>query len=275
MVISKSILDISAEKSKLLYHLAVKKSAGKVSPANQGIDSNLSIDNIHVILDAIEWKLRKCQMLYYTFFEGIDHSVLSGSGLLISGKIIEAEFSYGTQVIKSKLEINDMPSYKELIDSNFQVFILIHSSLLENIVRLTEIVLKKIIIHSARNPPLSAPYSMLVEYWDHLVALQYKKRDDFYNCTQRYNPFFNKYLKILSALRNRAIHGYTNYLTTDGTFYRITNQLDQQGFPASTNMELVVDNFTKKVLDETIAFTKELLEIMIKKAKHHKQLIPM
>lgn len=271
----KTLTDISTLSNILQNEIVSKIASGDVLTVNTDIHKDLKIEatETRVLLNTIQRKLRDCEMLYFTYFETVDHSTLCGANLA-SPKIISIDFSYGTNIIKLKLEINDKDAYSDLIQSNFQTFILTLSSLYENIARLTEILIKKIIVHGKKNVPLSSPYSLLLEYWKMLVSLSYRNHDNFYSCIQTHDVFLSKYSLPLNNLRNRFIHGYNIHLFSDGTEFRVSPIIDTSVF-SNTSPELILDVFANEIFLNTKNLITDFLNALISEIQIPGQRIPM
>lgn len=270
----KSLTDISTLKDNLFNEVVSKIASGDILSLNSDINKVLKIDaaEIKVLLNTIERKLRDCEMIYHTYFEFVDHLILCGANMTNS-KLINIDFSYGTKVIKVKLEINERDAYIDLINTNFQNFILTLASLYENVVRLTEILIKKIIVHGKNNAPISSPYSLLLEYWKMLISLSYRNHDSFYNCIHTHDAFLSKYSVPLNTLRNRFIHGYNIYLFSDSAEYRVDHSIDNAF--SSVSPELVLDTFASHVLSNTKSLINDFLNAFIIEIRIPGQKIPM
>jgi hypothetical protein len=148
------------------------------------------------------------------------------------------------------------------------------SSLYENLVRLTEIFLKKIIVHPKKNNKnISSPYQLLLDYWEVLVSLEYRQKDSCYNSIDRHKDFLETYNRILNQLRNRFAHGYSLNLYVGGSDYRIQN-LDEQNF-SSDSPYLIMNIFTEEVLKNTKELINDFLAALVTDIKVPGQKIPM
>jgi hypothetical protein len=270
----KNLTDLSILINKLLFEINLKVVNLEVLTLNEDIDTELKIEpnKIKILLNTIERKLQNCEMIYYTYFENLDHSILNGSALTAT-KILESEFSYDTKLIKKRIEVNESDAYINMINNEFQGYILQLLSLYENIVRLTETLLKKIIVHHKNGKPLSSPYYLLLEYWGILMRLSYRSVDNCYNCVNSHQVFLDKYMDISNKLRNRYIHGYNTHLYHDGAEYRINQQLSNKF--AQSSPELVVDVFVEHVLKNTRQLIVDFLGALIADIQMPNQKIPM
>jgi len=92
--------------------------------------------------------------------------------------------------------------YKALIDNNFQYFILSIASLYENLVFLSEMLLKKTVLHLKKNPPQSTPLETLIDFRRLLITLDYRTSDAFITCIDKYSAYFDSFLPAITKLRN-------------------------------------------------------------------------
>ncbi len=202
-------------------------------------------------------------------------------GSIMTNKIIETEFYFGTYILKNRIDINDPLLYKELIDTNFQHLILTIASLYEVLVKLCETLLKKIVIYDGiKSPYLSIHLKLFILNWDKLVDLGYRKNDDFYNCFSSHRTFLNKYLIQVNSLRNRFIHGYSVNLEVNASHseYVVSNH-DTTNFPNVSGggiiPELVLSNFVSHIVTNSKALTIDILNLFKMKLDHHKTKVPM
>ncbi|MDB4919370.1 hypothetical protein [Mucilaginibacter sp.] len=260
--IKKELTDLQVLKGKLLVAIEKKIIGNQVAQTNWMIDNWLKIEygSLKDLLNSIENRLRKCEVIYFTYFENINHSVLDGSSADLPVGT-NALFYFGTNQLKSVFEVNDAAFYKELIDINFQTYILSLATLFENIVRLVEILIKKIILHIKGKRPTSSPLTSFLDHYDSLISLEYKKEDDLYKCFILYEPFFKKYLITINELRNRYIHGYQTYLGSSDEEYKIIEKFDDKQF-SKNSPELNVDEFIKATLNMTKNLVADLLNCL-------------
>lgn len=269
----KILVDLSILKRDLLFEIREKIVNNKTQPLNEYFDSNykIEINAIKNLLDTIEQRLRNCEIIYYTYFENIDHTSLNGA-TMTTPKIIDIQYAYGTSVVKNRVQINDSIAYIDIITREFRLFILHLSTLYENISRLTEILIKKIIIHHKKNKPLSSPHHILVDHWEILMNLSYRDSDNCYNCISLHRAFLDEYAGIINLLRNIYMHGYTSNLYPDGADYKISNLTNNftQGSP-----KLTVDVFVNHVLQNTKQLVTDFIGALISDMKIPGQTIPM
>jgi len=83
MVISKTqtLSSFARQKNDLNNLLSVKIAASKVTTINKNIDNKFRAEmaNVTELLNAIEAKFKKCESIFYTYFEDADHAVLTGN----------------------------------------------------------------------------------------------------------------------------------------------------------------------------------------------------
>lgn len=274
--------DFTTEKIALISIINSKRASGLLIPDLNHHFNDKAIygfEEIEKIMDAIGTKLRKCEMIYHTYFDStFDRNPLVNNSL-IGKKIIEVEFFFDTKITKNRIEIEGIEMYFEHISNAFQDFILLIASLLENLVRLIEILVKKIIVYGDLNPHVSTHFKVLLSYWDNLVKLQYRKKNDpLYRWLSSNKPFFQKYLSQINSLRNRFIHGYGTNLYIDFNNLNVTN-LDNKAFrtvtPPVLIPDLTVESFTKDVLVNIQNSLKTFLTSAINQANGVKQKLPM
>lgn len=292
-MVREELIDFTIQKDKIISVLHTKQGNGLFKQELHDIFNNgsrgkdkIRIQDIQFIIESIEIKLRKAEIIYHTYFGSeykkdiIIHDSLTGN------KLIETEFNYGTRVIKNRIEIIDSKMYKETIDMNFQLFILTIASLYENIVRLIETLLKKIVVFGDTNPHISVHLKILIPYWDNLIRLGYRNDDVFHAWLNIHRPFFNKYLGTINRLRNSFIHGYSTNLEIENNTYVVSTfeeiplgSTSVYGFnvPVGRGLipELEVDTFLKGILEESTQLTKELMDLFRNKLSHHRTKIPM
>lgn len=275
-MVVKNLTDLSTEKNMLLNIVGRKIAASKYNNLNEGFDSNLKIDinNIGLLIDAIEMKIRKTEILFYSYFETVDHAILCGNSATLPFTT-QIEFIYAASIMRDEIYIDDKNVYKETIDMQFQSFILLVASLFENIVRLTEILIKKVIVHQPGDKyrPLNTPLFNYRSYLDSLLKLGYRKMDYISNCFLSHNVFLSKYLLTINGLRNSFIHGFLNNLSSDGYNYRVSNRFDNKSFSIA-DPALNIDEFTKAILFNGSQFYKDLISAIVTQLKHHAKTIP-
>lgn len=249
--------------------------------------SKLNIDELQKIIESIEKRLRKVEINYYTFFEtSYDSGIIINelfpvvNGIQQIDKVIETEFTYGTRVLKNRLVINEPKLYRELIEANFQTLILTIASTLELLVRLTETLVRKIILYDGKKLPYaSTPLKLFILNWDKLVDLGYRENDNLYQCFDNHRgAFLNKYLDQINTLRNRFIHGYSENLKVnrEPDLYLVTNHHTNsfQPGPGGINMDLVVERFTETIVTSLKNLITDNFELFVAELQNADE-IPM
>lgn len=243
----------------------------KVTYINADVDDWYKPEVLTVtqLLNTIEVKFKRCESLYYLFFEDADHGVLNGNSTTLPVGC-ECSFIDGTATIEQKFVVNDRHAYKEIIDLNFQTFILTTASLYENLVMLAEIFLKKVVVYLKR-PPSSTLHDY-IKYVKLLANLGYHKNSKLQSCLTVSDPYFVKYLGLINELRNKFIHGYSINLESDGFNYYVAKLSSNQFTSQSPDLQL--DVFAKNVLDETRSLVCNLMNALHESGKHHRKSIP-
>lgn len=272
MVVKTRVLtNFAQQKNDLTNILAAKVAASKVTNINQSIDLRYRADVDHVtgLLNAIESKYKQCEILYYHYFENVDHAILTGSTSNLPFGL-KCTFIDGTSTTELQFSVDTRQVYKEIIDFNFQTFILSIASLYENLVLLAEIFMKKVIVYVRR--PLSSPLHDYLDYLELLIKLGYRGNDKLNVCMTSSQLYFQKYLQQINQLRNKFIHGFSNNTDSDGFSYFVKN-LDNSSFNSGAT-ELLLDVFTKEILDQTSLFIGNLLVSLKDSVRHHRKSIP-
>ena len=272
MVITKNhtLSNFARQKNDLITLLATKTAASKIININKIFENKFSPDvsNVISVLNAIEAKFKKCEAIYFQYFEDADHNILSGSSSSLPVGI-DCTLIDGTSVVNCSFSVNDRFSYKEMVDGNFQTFILTVASMYENIVTLAEIFIKKVMVYIKK--PLSSPLRDYIEYLKLMINLGYRENDRLNICMTTSDPFFTKYLEQINQLRNRFIHGFSLNLESDSFSYYVVS-LDNKFTPKSADLLLHV--FTKEILDNTRTFIINLMTAIEQSGKHHRKTIP-
>ena len=202
-MVRESLSDFSVQKNAIVYAIGNKISNGLYEQTlhDSFKPSKFNITDIENIISSIESKLRKAEIIYFTYFSSEYERSIIVNDSMTSNKIIETEFFYSTNVLKNRIEINDSKLYKEYIDTNFQTFILTISSIYEVLVKLIETLLKKIVLYDGNRVPYqSITLKLFILNWDKLVDLRYRKNDDFYNWIITHRQFLDKYLETINRL---------------------------------------------------------------------------
>lgn len=273
ITIKETLTDLTAQLSKIEGNVVTKIAAGMTTALNENWDKKLRIDSsvIRELLSSFESRLRECEIIYYTYLRNPDHAILSGSsaGLPLNYHI---QLNYGSCVLEKEININDKVFYKEIIDAQFRHFILAMASEYEVIVKLAEILVKKVIIHAPGKRPLSAPLDSYIAILNGLVDLQYRSQDDIYLCIKAHEPFLLLYLPTISRLRNSFIHGFSINLQSDGASYKV-NKFEPPFNALSAALE--IDYFSTKVMEESRKFFFDMLTAINKAIDHHTVYIPV
>lgn len=221
-----SLSDFLTEKNNLLTEVSHKITSNSLHPYNYEMHDNYKIDltEIQKRLDGITQKFRKCEMNYYLYFDDIHHNVLTvdQSDLPISRQRL---FSDGPAQTRRFFDVNDKHLYIELINAQFQEFILFVSSVIENLVYLAETLVRKVVVHLRGKHPPSIIMQNYVATLEILLKLQYRTTDLMSTCLGNHKPFFDKYLPTINAYRNSYIHGYRAKLIAVGSEYMLDSPL--------------------------------------------------
>ncbi|EHQ26497.1 hypothetical protein [Mucilaginibacter paludis] len=272
MVVTKTrtLSDFARQKNDLITLLAAKTAAAKVTAINKNIDNKFSPDaaNVNAVLNAIEAKFKKCEAIYYNYFEDADHGVLSGNITTLPVGV-DSTLIDGTAVINYYFSVDDRYAYKDMVDGNFQTFILTIASMYENLVTLAEIFLRKVMVYIKK--PLSSPLRDYLDYLKLMISLGYRNNDRLNICMTSADPFFIKYLEQINLLRNKFVHGVSINLESDNYNYYVAAMVNTFT-PKSADLLLHV--FTKAILDNTGAFIIDLMTALEKSSKHHLKYIP-
>jgi hypothetical protein len=262
--------NFSAGRNKLLSILVKKTASSKVTGLNVAIDNRYRPDVSYVkeLLDVIEIKYKRCEQLYYIYFEQINHDAVVGNSTNFPFAS-DLTFIDGISTIEFSFSVDSQAAYKEMIDVNFQTFILTLASLYENLVMLAEIYLRKVVIY-VRRPP-STPLHEYVNYFNMLSDLGYKNSEKLAACILGSKVYFDSYLEQINELRNRFIHGFSVNLETDGYYYYVSKH--STSF-TQKSIDLQLDIFTKSIIEKTHIFIANLMDALGETVKHHRKSIP-
>ena len=288
-MVNKSLTDFSRQRNTIVMAINNKIARGAYDQALHDCfkKSDINIRNIENIISSIETKLRKIEIVHYTFFDSeYDSSIIVNNSMPViasslTNKMIETEFDFGTNVLKNRIDINDPFLYNELINLNFQIFILTTASLYEVLVKFCETLLKKIDLYDGEDSPYkSIPFKRFIMNWDKLVDLGYRRNDDFYICISNHRVFLDKYLNQINSLRNRFIHGYNINLEINRNQNEyMVNNYDPKNFPTVARgaiiSELVLNNFVNTVLTNTRSMTTDILDLFAIKLTRSGTKLPM
>jgi hypothetical protein len=268
--VNADIVDISACKIALLTEIDKKIAANLLSALNDDFSDNtrypIAIKNrteINYVLDGIDARLRHAHQLKLQFLDTLNHEMISGNAP-ITTYAVRCTFTFPGTVINREFSVSDRWGYLEVVRSAFQEFILTISSLLENLVRLMETLVRKVIvILKERRQNGTETLHLYREFFQVLVKLEYRPKDDLHACLANYDSFFDRYLDPLYKLRGSFIHGYRENLTLDVTGVCLVGQADSRFNLSKT--ELMVDQFSEFVFSSLSNFTVDLLNCLTSK----------
>jgi hypothetical protein len=257
---SKTVIlsEFSAERAALLSIVSTRISASNINRVNFDIHDNykLETNQIRDRLDAITNKFRKCEMIYHLYFDELDHEILAATSTNLP-IMSQRTFQSSDGIVKQYFEVDSRTLYQELIDYNFQEIILFTSSVLENLVYLSETLIKKVSIHPKKNKPQSITMINFMEMLGYLHRLNYRNpADPVASCLQAHERFLNLYLPTINVFRNKYIHGFSKKLKSDGSEY-VVIETEPQLVTGAT--DLIVSEFTKKIIEHLKVFIPEFL----------------
>jgi len=240
--------EFSLESTNLLNAASSRISGNFFNTINFEIHNHYELETtlIKSRLDAITQKFRKCEMIYHLYFDELDHGILASAStnLPISS---QRSFQSSDGEVKQYFEADSRALYQELIDYQFQDIILFASSILENLVYLSETLVKKVSVHIKKSPPQSITMISFIELLGYLQRLNYRNAaDPIATCLSSHNHFLSRYLPTINSFRNKFIHGYKKNLMSDGHEYRLSNVV----LPlTSSSAEVEVREFTKNIIE--------------------------
>lgn len=242
----------------LLNEVSQKIAANATRTLNFDMHDNYKIDiqEIENRLNGIALKFRKCEINYYQYFDDLHHDILTGNtwDLPISRQRI---FSDGTAKTKQLFEVDDQILYQELINVQFQEFILFIASVIENLVYLAETLVRKVVVHLKGKHPPSIIMQNYIATLALLIKLDYRTNDSISQCLDNHKTFFEKYLPTINSYRNSFIHGYKSRLTVVGSEY----MLETPSAPIFPNtLDTRVDGFTQSVLENMSLIIPDFLK---------------
>ncbi len=252
-----ALSDFRAEFNDLLHEVTQKINASATQTFNFDMHENYKLDigEIDKRLQGIKHKFRKCEMNYHLYFDEIHHDILTVDqrDLPISRQRL---FIDGTAKTTRIFDVDDKKLYQEIIDCQFQEFILFTSSVIENLVYLAETLIRKVVVHLKNKQPLSIIMQTYIATLDILIKLDYRKSDLISTCLMRHQTFFETYLPTINAYRNAYIHGYRSRLNPVGTEYMLDTPI-KPIYPNTLNA--TVDIFAKNVLDNVRVIIPDFL----------------
>jgi len=196
-------------------------------------------------------------MSYYLYFDGIDDSLLAASSADLQ-LVRECIFLRDTGQLKQYFEVDNREMYQDLIDYQFQEFILFSATILESLVYLSETLLKKVAIHLSKKHPPSIPMQNFIDLLEFLHKLEYRDRNDpLPICLQTHDDFLGKYLVNINILRNGYIHGYRTKLANKGGEYSI---LELEAPLSDRSPEASAKEFAKGIIDNLKIFIPDFLK---------------
>ncbi|MEO6523711.1 MAG: hypothetical protein ABIN91_18655 [Mucilaginibacter sp.] len=248
-----NLSDFSTERAALYALASSRISSNLMNRINFDIHDNYKLQEnlVKDRLDAITNKFRKCEMTFHLYFDELDHDVLVSRSTNLP-IMRERIFQSNGGIIKQYFEVDDRSLYQELIDYHFQEFILFTSSVLENLVYLSETLIKKVSIHPKKSPPLSIPMKNFMELLEFLHRLNYRNpTDPVASCLKLHEPFLNRYLPTINTFRNRYIHGFSKKLASDSYEYVL---IDPEAPITSGSIDIAITAFTKNIIDNLKQF---------------------
>lgn len=251
-----NLADFRSERTALETAAGIKIAARMVDQINFEIHRNyeIKLDLIKDRLDAVTNKFRKCEMIYFLYFERMDHNVLSAQSTNFP-VIRECVFNDNTFTIKKYFEVDDRELYQELIDYSFQEFILFAASVLENLVYLSETLVRKVAIHHQNNRPQSIIMNNFIEMLEYLHRLNYRNHTEALStCLITHKVFLDRYLPFINSFRNSFIHGYSRKLISNGQEYVIN---EPNSIINATSTDQNVEVFSKNIVDNLRLFIPE------------------
>jgi len=256
------LIDFYQLNNDLITEVVNHEVASTVTNLNSLFDNSYAIRSrpqIENLLSSINIRLRRLQMINSSYFKDLKLSIINGSNIELPFKA-DYTFFFETNVLINNIDINSSDLYKEIIDGQFQTFILTTASVYENIVRLIEILSRKIIIHKTQLPPLNTPFLTYLDFLDSLIRLKYRNDDPLKRCTDRFSSFFTTYLPTVNSLRNSFIHGFNSNLEYRSNSYRITKH---QRPLTELSPQLDMLDFCENITDNSINFYRDLINVLI------------
>jgi hypothetical protein len=220
-LVNENIVDISTHTNALVVEIDKKINGSLLSLLNDDFHHKhypVSINRAEIgyILDGIDARLRHSHELKLQFFDTLDHDLISGIAP-ITRFSTHCTFTFPGTVINREFSVTDRIGYLSVVHTAFQDFILTTSSLLENLVRLSETLVRKVIVNSPKRKAQACTETLqlYLEILQVLVKLEYRPKDDLHACLFNFSIFFEKYLIPLYKLRGSFIHGYRQNLIID------------------------------------------------------------
>ena len=236
------LIDLSSEISILIHKIAAHEIGETVTQVNSEFHSFYEIrssPNLTNLLNSINERLRKIQIIHYTYFADLNDGIINGN---LANLPFECtyEFHFGTNIFVQNISFKTAEFYKEIVSN--------------------EILGKKVVVHQTKHRPLSTPLVTYLDYLDSLLRLNYRSSSPLVNCIEVHRDFLNKYLETINALRNSYIHGYEKNLEINSGSYLIT-MFKPALLTNSPYLELKV--FSQDIVEKLNLFLKELITTLI------------
>lgn len=269
---SRSLVSFSTERNQLFTHISDKQTSNLISSMNSDFDDRIKMEPAHVerLLAAVEAKFKRCQTLYFVYFETAQHSILCNDTTTLPLSV-DCEIEDATIITRHSFRVENPIAYREMINYNFQTFVITLASLYENLVALSEVFVKKVIVF-VKNKPVSTPLRDYIDFHRKLMLLGYRSSDHLSTCLTNSDPFLSKYLTHITMLRNRFMHGYSINIEMSGTEYMIENL--NSGTLSARSTDLLIDRYTKEVLEKSEVFIRELMVALYEMGKDSSSNIP-
>jgi hypothetical protein len=264
--IERELVDLHESTNLLISLVQAKIASDSYNKKNDVFGRKYAIEmpTLVRLLNGIEARLRTIQIIKAMYFESIEHDILCRNNT-DSEVIINGEFSYSTILIKQSFSINDANAYAEQVEAQLHNFVLCVSNILENLVRLKELLFRKIIVHGKRNAPISAPLSMYLEYLKILINLGYRNADQLSNVFIPHQDFIDRFLILLTDMRNKITHSCPTFLVPiSGEFTIDIGRMEASKHLFSpSDQRLVVDIFVDHIYTEVSTISQNVLGVMI------------
>jgi len=281
-MITEAIVDISANRNALMAEVDNKINGNLLSLLNDDFHDNklypikINRTEINNLLNGIDARLRHMHELKIQFFDTLDHDFICGTSALTEYGA-NCTFTLPGTVINREFKTTDPSGYFEVTHTAFQDFILTVSSLLENLVRLNEMLIRKVILNSLKRAatPGNETFELYLDFLQALVKLHYRTNDDLHICMGNFDTFFKRYLKPLYKLRGSFIHGYNQNLVIDAANGICVIRRIDNSFDTFSNTEVMLDQFSEHIFDNVRNLTIDLLNCLTNKISDPAAHIPI
>ncbi|WBS74144.1 hypothetical protein PF438_14715 [Elizabethkingia meningoseptica] len=256
------LIDFSEKNSELLQVVYQHQNNATITRINAEFHNDyliVAFPELEDLLSAINQRIRKLQIIHYSYFGDLSENALAGSAASLPFEA-NYQFHYNTNSFSSNISFNTAVFYREVIDNQFQTFILTAAAIFENIVRLVEKLTKKVVLHHTNRKPPSVPLGMYLNYLDSLLRLNYRNVNPFVQCLLNHESFLRTYVETVNFLRNSYIHGYKSNLVLNSGRYMISKL---EAPLTSTTPQAEAKFFTEDFTEGMIEFFTELLETLI------------